>query len=186
MDEEEAIQLLKQNDLAGLETLVRKYQVQAIRAAYIIVRNRETAEDIVQQAFIRVFERIEQYDEKRPFPPWFFKIVINDAVKSATREKETVPIDIFVDRKIDIELGNWTRGFPNPEEALQHDEVLKKVWKAIEELSPEQRAAFVMRYYFSFSIPELEEKLDLPLTTIKWRLQAARKRLQKMLNFDDV
>jgi RNA polymerase sigma-70 factor (ECF subfamily) len=181
MEETIAIQRLKQNDLSGLEYLVRKYQLPAIRASYLIVRNRQTAEDIVQQVFIRVYERIGQYDENRPFAPWFFRIVINDSVKFITRERSVVSLDILEKCFAEIDFGDLVGQYPNPEDALQHAEMIGKLWQAIGELNPDQRAAFVLRYYFSFSIPELVDELESPFTTIKWRLQSARKRLLKKL-----
>jgi len=67
MEEQEAIARLKRGDISGLEALVRKYQVQAVRAAYLITHDRGLAEDIVQAAFLRAYERIGQFDAGRPF-----------------------------------------------------------------------------------------------------------------------
>ena len=82
MEEQKAIARLKRGDISGLEALVRKYQVQAVRAAYLIIRDRALAEDIVQAAFLRAYERIGQFDAGRPFGPWFLRSVVNDAVKA--------------------------------------------------------------------------------------------------------
>ena len=90
MEEREAIARLNRGDIAGLETLVRQYQVQAVRTAYLITRDRALAEDIVQAAFLRVYERIGQFDTKRPFGPWFLRSVVNDAIKAATRHEHQV------------------------------------------------------------------------------------------------
>ncbi len=185
VDEDIAIQLLKRKNVTGLEALVKKYQLPAIRAAYLIVRNRETAEDIVQQVFIRIFERIEQYDAKRPFSPWFFRIVVNDAVKSITREREAVPIDIFSEHEMDIKMSNVTIEFSNPEDTQQKNEIYEKMWEAIGDLSPEQRATFVMKYYFSLSLSEMSAQLKTPVSTLKWRLLAARKRLRQLLKSEN-
>ena len=57
----------------------------AIRAAYLIVRDRALAEDLVQTAFLRAYDRIGQFDPSRPFAPWFLRSVVNDAVKAAMR-----------------------------------------------------------------------------------------------------
>lgn len=69
MDEHDVIARLKGGDIAGLELLVRRYQAEAIHAAYLIARDRALAEDLVQAAFLRVYERIAQFDAtRRPFP----------------------------------------------------------------------------------------------------------------------
>jgi RNA polymerase sigma factor (sigma-70 family) len=80
MKDQIAISRLKQGDLNGLETLVSRYQARAVHAAYLIVHDRPLAEDVVQMAFVKVAERIHQFDEQRPFSPWFFRIVVNDAL----------------------------------------------------------------------------------------------------------
>src|ERR1700736_226187 len=80
MEESEAIRLLKRGDIRGLETLVQLYYTNAFRTVYLITRELELAEDIVQTAFIRAFERIGQFSEGSPFAPWFLRSVINDAL----------------------------------------------------------------------------------------------------------
>lgn len=69
--EQQALARLKERDIGGLEFLVRRYQVQAVRAAYLVTRDRGLAEEVVQSAFLRAYERIEQFDARRPFRPWF-------------------------------------------------------------------------------------------------------------------
>ncbi|MBI2916360.1 MAG: sigma-70 family RNA polymerase sigma factor [Chloroflexi bacterium] len=82
MDDAEAVQRLKHRDIGGLETLVTRYQVQALRAAYLVTRDRFLAEDVVQEAFLRLVQRVRSFDDGRPFAPWFLRIVINDAIKA--------------------------------------------------------------------------------------------------------
>ena len=69
MDDQSAISRLKQGDLRGLETLVEHYQVRAVHAAYLILYDRSLAEDVVQASFVKVAERIHQFDAERPFAP---------------------------------------------------------------------------------------------------------------------
>ena len=88
MEEREAIERLKRGDIGGLEALVKRHQVEAIRAAYLIVRDRALAEDIVQGAFLRAYERIGRFDADRPFGPWFMKVVANDALKAARKREQ--------------------------------------------------------------------------------------------------
>ncbi len=83
MEDRIAISRLKQGDLTGLESLVNCYQVRAVHAAYLILYDRARAEDVVRTAFVKVVERAHQFDDGRPFAPWFFRIVANDALKAA-------------------------------------------------------------------------------------------------------
>lgn len=81
----QAIEHLQRGDIRGLEALVRLHQVRAIRTAYLVTRERQLAQDIVQAAFLRAYERIGQLDPHRPFGPWFLTSVLHDAIKAAAR-----------------------------------------------------------------------------------------------------
>ena len=72
MDDQTAISRLKQGDMSALETLVKRYQVQAVHAAYAIVYDRALAEDVAQAALVKAVEKIHLFDEQYPFAPWFF------------------------------------------------------------------------------------------------------------------
>ncbi len=85
MEEQEAIARLKRGDVGGLEALVHKYQVKAVRTAYLVVRDRALAEDIVQAAFLRAYERIGQFDAGRPFGPWFLRSVAYEFLRLTAR-----------------------------------------------------------------------------------------------------
>ena len=88
-----AIACLKQGNIAGLDVLVQKHQVEAVHAALLIVRDRVLAEDIVQNAFLQAYRKIDQFDAHRPFGPWFLRIVINAAIQEARRQKRVVSLE---------------------------------------------------------------------------------------------
>ncbi len=177
--ERDAIHKLKQGDIGGLETLVRKYQVQAVRAADLITRDQALAEDIVQAAFLHAFKRIGQFDEGRPFGPWFLHSVINEAVKTVTRRRETLSLDTLPEISLEEILPDSE---PEPEEWLEQQETYQEVWEALGQLPAEQRAVIVLRYYLELSLEEIGEEVAAPSGTIKWRLHKARIRLKKILS----
>src|SRR5437763_12870512 len=85
--EQEAISALQRGDIKGLETLVGLYQLRGVRTAYAITGDRQVAEDVVADAFLSVYDHIEQFDERRPFAPWFYRIVANGALKAVRKSK---------------------------------------------------------------------------------------------------
>ncbi|MHB1293755.1 MAG: RNA polymerase sigma factor [Anaerolineae bacterium] len=183
MDEREAIARLKAGDIGGLETLVRVYQVRAVRAAWLVVGDTATAEDIVQEAFLRATERIGQFDVGRPFGPWFLRSVVNDAVKMVTRQRQVPWADDTG------EEGLWQGVLavdpqPGPAELLEHLALSESVGRALETLSPPRRAAVVLRYYLELSEPEIAKRLRWPLGTVKRRLHDARRCLRALLAGD--
>jgi RNA polymerase sigma-70 factor (ECF subfamily) len=93
MNEIDAIDQLKSGDMCGLEVLVRKYQLEAVRIANAITKDLGLAEEIVQEAFSRVYRCIDQYDDTRPFKPWFLRIIVNDAIKALTYQTRFVSLE---------------------------------------------------------------------------------------------
>lgn len=180
MDERAAVDLLKKGDIGGLEALVKAHQTRAVRAAYLIVRDRPLAEDVVQSAFVKAYEKIRGFDARRSFAPWFMKIVVNDAIKAAKRRERTTSLHNRDDEP-DIQLADAALG---PQELTEASEDRRKVWAALEELPPVQRAAIVQRYYLGMSEAEMAKSGLSPPGTIKWRLHAARKSLAKLLGPD--
>jgi RNA polymerase sigma-70 factor (ECF subfamily) len=181
MDDRIAISRIKQGDLNGLETLIKQHQVSAVHAAYLIVYDRALAEDVVQSAFVRVVERIYQFDEGHPFAPWFFRIVVNDALKAAKKQKRHVPLEEFDEPT--TQLAEWlTHPEMKPETLIEQKEMREYILKAIQSLPPEQRAVVVMRYFLDMSEAAMSEKMDRPLSTIKWWLRDARKRLYDLMD----
>lgn len=181
MDDRIAISRLKQADFQALETLVHRYQVQAVQAAYLIVRDRALAEDIAQNAFVKAAERIHQFDEDRPFGPWFYRIVVNDAVKLAKKQKRTVSLDEQLDERV-TQTAAWLRdpSLP-PEQQIEQAELRTVILDAMQTLLPQQRAVIVMRYFLEMSEADMSARMDRPLSTIKWWLREARKRLRSRM-----
>jgi RNA polymerase sigma-70 factor (ECF subfamily) len=185
VDDLQAILALKRGDLGGLETLVRRHQLRAIRAAYLIVRDRALAEDIVQSAFLRAYDRIGQFDASRPFAPWFLRSVVNDALKAAARGARHVSLETPAAGAPDDQAPTLADLLadpePGPEDLAEAAEQRQAVWRALGQLPPAERAAIVRRYYLDRSEREMAGELNTPPGTIKWRLHAARERLRAWL-----
>ena len=81
MDEQKAIQRLKDGDIGGLEFLVNRYQVKAVHTAYLITRDLGLAEDIVQDVFLKAYHAIRGFQASRPFEPWFLRSVVNASIR---------------------------------------------------------------------------------------------------------
>lgn len=178
--EEHALEQLRDRDIGGLEFLVRRYQVQAVRAAFLITRDRGLAEDVVQGAFLRAYERIDQFDAARPFRPWFFRIVVNDAIKAASRAKRQVSSDVEGERAWAV-VESLVDNDPQPDIAAEQSELRDAVRRALEQLSPAQRAAVVAKYYLGLTDAEVARRTGRAPGTVKWLLHAARGRLKTLL-----
>jgi RNA polymerase sigma-70 factor (ECF subfamily) len=182
MDDQTAITRIKRGDLSGLETLVERYQARAVQAAYLIVFDPVLAEDIAQAAFIKTAERIHQFDQSRPFEPWFFRIVANEALKAVRPRRRTVPLDPDPE---DGPVRQLARALADPgllpEQQFEQDELRRSILAAIRSLPPEQRRVITLHYFLDLSQADVSNHLDRPLSTIKWWLYTARQRLRSLL-----
>ena len=177
MDESEAIQRVRRRDWSGLEDLIDRYQLRAVRAAFLVTGNRQESEDIVIEAFYRAWERIDQFDGSRPFAPWFFTLVMNAARRSASKATryEELPATDPQDATTSILLDS------DPEVALIRSENREEVRCALARLPLEQRIAIVQQYFLDWTVEQIADLADRPVGTIKWRLSQARRRLRDWL-----
>lgn len=181
MEDQIAISRLKQGDPGGLETLVRDYQVRAVYTAYMILFDGSLAEEIAQTSFVRVAENIQSFDEKRPFAPWFLRIVVNEALRVSRQQRQTVSLDENPD-ETSLTVARWLLDpQPHPEKLVELAETRQVLLNALRGLTAEQRAVVVMRYYLEMSESDMSAKLERPISTIKWRLHTARERLKTLL-----
>jgi len=178
MDEQQAIQRLKNGDIRGLEFLVMRYQVRAVRAAYLITRDLALAEDVVQDTFLQVFRSIGRFDATRPFEPWFMRSVVNAAVKAMQRSARQLQVG---DEAQEALLAEWAARAESVEAQVESIEFQNQIWDALQKLSPRQRAVIVQRYFLEMSEKEMAEEAGTTAGTVKWLLNAARKRLRGLL-----
>jgi RNA polymerase sigma-70 factor (ECF subfamily) len=178
VEEHTAILRLKQGDPAGLEFLVHTYQLRAIRAAYLITRDPEQARDIVQAAFLRAFERIDQFDVSQSFGPWFLRSVINDALKAVSRNRQ-VSLDVDFNEEEFFDFVSETAS--DPEQVTESTELREAVLAALDLLTPEQRAIIVLHYYFGWTDAEIARRFARPRGTVRRWLHDARGRLRELL-----
>lgn len=179
MDEAEAIARLKRGEIHTLRILVANHQVRALRTAYLITQDRALAEDIVQDAFLSAYRAIRQFDERRPFGPWFNRIVVNDALKRARRAATQVSLQD--DGLENAAHEDAPEGAPDLDDMLDRNETDQLVGEALAILSPEHRAVIVLRYYLDQGEAEIAAQLQIPVGTVKSRAHAAKRQLRAWL-----
>ena len=174
MNDKREMERLSRGEIAALGTLVRRYQTKALRAAYLITHDLAQAEDVVSNAFLRVFERAEQYDPKRPFEPWFYRIVVNDAINAVRRRDRTTTLEHAGSTRRPVDS-------TDPETTAVLSEERKAVRDALSQLTPSQRGAVVMRYFLELSESEMVDRTGRSPGTVKRHLHDARGRLKQLL-----
>lgn len=180
MQDKQAIQALKAGRLSGLESLVRRYQLKAVRAAYLITQDSQQAEDVAADVFLRICQRIDQFDSSRPFEPYLMRSVVNQALNVARYEARNVSYD--PDQPY-IELNRLLASpVESPEGQVISRELEARVQQLLLQLTPRERAAIVQRYYLGIGEKEMAEQFSVAPGTVKWILHTARERLRGLLS----
>jgi RNA polymerase sigma factor (sigma-70 family) len=171
--EPELIKAAQSGDRDALITLLREIETHVYRTAYYIVGNEQDAADASQEALIRIYTKINSYEEKAQFKTWVQRIVTNICIDKFRRTKPTVSMD---EHDMVFPTGN------NVEDEVVSSYIAKDIHEAIEKLPEHHRAVVVLRYLQDFSYNEIADSLDLPLNTVKSYLFRARQQLHILLH----
>jgi RNA polymerase sigma-70 factor (ECF subfamily) len=167
----DAIAALQRGEIAGLAILVDLYQLKARRTAYLILGDAAAAEDAAAEAFLRVWERIGRFDARRPFEPWFYRIVVNLAIDDRRRRARSQPDAMLAETEL--------LAAPDDIDArADRADVLAE----LATLPAIERAAIVLRYYHDLDERAIADVLGCPVGTVKSRLHRARERLRVRLS----
>ncbi len=167
------IKAAQSGDREALITLLREIETHVYRTAYYILNNEQDALDAAQEALIRIYTKIDSYEEKAQFKTWVQRIVTNICIDKFRRTKPTVSIDehdlVFQEKQ-------------NVEETVMSAYAVEDIRAAIDQLPEHHRTVVVLRYLQDFSYKEIADSLDLPLNTVKSYLFRARQQLQSLLH----
>jgi len=175
---------LARDALAGSEAayreLVTRYATPAVNFVFRFVRDRALAEDLAQEGFLRVYQRLNTFDPERKFSSWFFQVLRNITIDYLRVNRlPTSSLDELA------EEGNQgaavDRESASPEELAGQSELAGVMRAALARLRPEYREVVVLRYQDGLTQPEIAEILGLPSGTVKTYLHRARKELAGIL-----
>ena len=183
-DELALVQAAKAGDIGAFEKLVKRYDRNVFRIANHITHNREDAEDVVQEAFLKAYSNLEQFQGQSKFYTWLVRIAVNEALMKLRRRKPERFVSMDEDVKTEEdslprEVADWS---PNPEQLYNQGELRDILSRTIQGLPPTFRTVFVLRDVEGLSTEETAEALDLSVPAVKSRLLRARLQLRERLN----
>ena len=174
-DESALIRRLHTGDVKALGALFERYRALVYRTALAITRDEHTAEDILQECFLRVYTYATSIDPERPLRPWLYRVTVNLAYDRSAR-RPVRPLDDVIEWLADL-----AGALPAPDDRAEEKELLRTVREVIAELPTAHRAVIVLHYLENLSLEEIAQVMELPLGTVKSRLHYARERLREML-----
>lgn len=166
----------QRGDRPACAQVVRAYQDAALRSAFLLTNDRQAAEDVAQNAFLTTLRHLGRYDPARPFRPWFFTILINEARMYLRRERSRAALRL-----------DDARADAMADDAEPHDALLIRaderahVRRAVAELAEPYRTAIVLYYVSELSIDEVAAATESAPGTVKSRLHRGRERLRVLL-----
>ncbi|MCX8009566.1 MAG: sigma-70 family RNA polymerase sigma factor [Ignavibacteria bacterium] len=170
----EIIEKAKKGDRSALEELVRKYERTVYSFAFKICRDKDKAENTMQETFLSVVKSLNQFDGNSKFSTWLYRIVVNHCLMMARSSVHVQGIHSLDDEELafdEPEVKHWT---DKPEDVLLNDELKSLMDKAISKLSAEYRIVFLLRDVEGLSTEETAKSLGLSVPAVKSRLHRAR------------
>jgi RNA polymerase sigma-70 factor (ECF subfamily) len=183
-DDLDLVHASKNGDVSAFEQLVARYDRKLFRIAHRVTHNREDSQDVVQEAFLKAFQRLDQFREDSQFSTWLIRITVNQALMKLRKQHTIREVSLNEDYPRDgdtlpLEVADWA---PNPEELYRTCELRDILTKTLQELRPILRAVFVLRDLEGLSIVQTAEVLGLSQVAVKARLWRARLQLRERLN----
>lgn len=170
-------------DRNAYRPLVERYQNRVHAMVYGMVRDPEEARDIVQNAFIKAYQNLGSFRIESSFYTWLYRIAMNLAIdhcRMAKRRRTSSFEESIASRDDDGNLLEMHHT-DSPQKALQRKETHQRIFKAMEDLTEEQREVILLREVEGLSYKEIADAMDIPEGTVMSRLFYARKRLQAAL-----
>ncbi len=170
--EQQLIESIRAGDRAAFGTLVQGYLPRALALALRILRNREDAEDLVQDAFLSALRHIDRFEPTRPFWPWLSRIIVNRgfdlSAARAIRSTDALGDDV-ADRR------------STPAGDVERSDVFAQVRQAMAALPPRRRLVIELSELEGFSVAEIADVIDATPATVRWHLHVARHQLRGAL-----
>jgi RNA polymerase sigma-70 factor, ECF subfamily len=169
-------------DMLAFEELVARHRDKIYARAFSMMRNEEEAIDLSQEAWVKAWQRLKQFQGDSSFATWMTRIVINLCLDQLRRQKRTRAESI---EQLDEELGGVERQMPvvatNPSEGLERSELRKRIDKAMNQLSYEHRTVLILHEFEEMEYKQIAKVMNCSIGTVMSRLFYARRRLASLL-----
>ncbi|MBC8229584.1 sigma-70 family RNA polymerase sigma factor [bacterium] len=175
-DERELVKRCQSGDEYAFEQLFYRYQEKVYNVAYRMMGNRQYAEEVTQDVFFRVYQKLSSLKETSAFSTWLYRITSNLCVDEINRRKKQPVEEPFSKEAFDSFCSDF-----NPEDKVIANEEQALIWKSINSLKPEYRIIIILRDIEGLSYKELKQALKCSMGRVKSRLHDARRELKTVL-----
>jgi len=182
-DELQLVTAARGGDISAFESLVNRYERKIFRLGMNITGNREDAEDVMQEAFLKAYQHLPEFEGNSRFYTWLVRIAVNQALMKLRKRR---PNQVSLDEEIETGDDSFFRDVedwgPSPAERFEQTQLHEILNSAISELDPSFRIVFQLRDIEEMSTEETADVLHLSVPAVKSRLLRARLKLRQKLN----
>ncbi len=175
--DEELVEKVQEGDILAFETLVKRYEARLLRFVERIVENEKDAEEIIQDAFLNIYKKIDNIDTKRKFSSYLYTVGRNQAISFLRGKKKELPL------KEEI-VGSGT-----PNDVFERIEIVEnqeRINKALSFLSGRYRKVIKLYYFRELSYKEIGHELSIPINTVRTHLRRGRQMLRKVFENEKI
>jgi len=170
-----AVRAVRAGDVQAFATIVRFFQASITTLCVTILRDRQAAEELAQDVFVKAYQRLDMFDVRRPMKPWLVQIAHRLALQCwRQRAREAGRLDAAAKLQRD-------QRHPEPADRLQVDEQSELLWQAVHELPLGERTAVVLYYRESMTVNEVATAMGVSPGTVKTHLFRARAKIEMKL-----
>ncbi len=187
-DDHSLVQRARSGDERAFRLLVERYQKKVYAVALGMVRDREEAMDVVQEAFVKVHRSLDSFKADATFYTWLYRITVNVCIDVIRRRGAMRSDSVEFDERVGHDLAEANLGAvssqlgSNPEKSVLQHELGQKIQEALEQIPEKHRAILLLRELDGLSYEELAQALEIPKGTVMSRLFHARAKVQKLLS----
>jgi RNA polymerase sigma-70 factor (ECF subfamily) len=178
------VKLVRKGSEEAFDTIVRKYETKVFNLAMSLTRNREDAEEVLQDVFVTIYKKMASFQGKSAFSSWLYRITVNAAFMRIrkNRQEKSIPVE-EITPAMEVESSEHDKPhFPSSESITLNEELKSTLHRAIARLPDEYRNVFILRDVDGLTNKETGRILKLSIPAVKSRLHRARGMLRKKLN----
>jgi RNA polymerase sigma-70 factor, ECF subfamily len=183
LDDIQLIQIAQNQNRDAYSDLFRRYQKKLFAYIFRLTRDREEAEDILQNVFIKTYKNIHHFDLNRKFSSWIYRIAHNEAVNYLKHKSKRYSIS-WEDVSTSKDKLEMASNDEPMEDRLLHLEITKEIDEALEKLPKQYREILDMRYFKEYSYQQIGKILDKPVNTVGTIINRAKKKLYEIVKAD--
>lgn len=178
----ERIKEVKKGNVQAFEDIVSFYQNKVYFICFRMIGNKQEAEDLAQEAFIRAYTNLDSFDERRKFSTWLYRIATNLTIDRIRKKKPDYYLDAEIRGTDGLDMyDQLAMDEALPEEQVENLELRGYIQTEITALPPKYRSVIVLRFLEELSLQEISEVLDMPVGTVKTRIHRGREILRTKL-----